>query len=114
MTAPVTLLGRTLPAAVERAVHVLDAGRSLSCGGTEWRSVFAVVEHGEIELQTASGGLIRLEEGASFCIPARAASITNTGLGRTVLTTVCRAPTNDVSPAVLPRPTTPPEEFPWT
>jgi len=60
--------------------------------------VLAVVEHGEIEIQTAYGGRVRLGEGASFCVPGLATSIKNTGAGRAVLTTVRRVPTQERRP----------------
>jgi len=86
MTVPVTLLGRALPATVDRTVHVLDQGQTISCRGDRWRNALAVVEHGAIEIQTAYGG-------------RRLPTPSNTS-----------TPTNDVVTALPP----PPEESPWT
>lgn len=64
--APVTLLGRTLPAALIGGVHVLAADTALECDA-RWRDVFAVVEHGSVEVRGASGARLTLPEGASLC-----------------------------------------------
>ena len=90
MTSMTTLLGRVLPATVERAVHVFDQGQTISCDGDDWRNILAVVEHGAIEIQTAYGGRIRLGGGASFCVPGLATVIENIGAGRAVVATVRR------------------------
>ena len=52
MTIPVTLLGRTIPDTMERAVHVLRPGWSMTAGDEAWHQALAVVEHGGIEIRT--------------------------------------------------------------
>ena len=91
MTIAVTLLGRTIPDTMERAVHVLEPGQTIT-GDEAWHQVLAVVEHGGIEIQTAFGGRIQLGEGDSFCVPAFATWIINRGAGRAVVATVRRVP----------------------
>lgn len=98
MTTAVTLLGRALPATVERTVHVLDQGQTISCRGHRWRNVLAVVEHGAIEIQTAYGGRAHLDEGASFFVTRLAALIKNTGAGHAVVATVRRVPADGSQP----------------
>ena len=91
MTNPVSLLGLTLPDAMERTVHVLEPGQSITCDDS-WRNVLAVVEFGVVEIQTGCGGRLRLREGDSFCVPALVRWIENRGAGRAVLATVRRVP----------------------
>ena len=91
MTKPVTLLGRTLPDTMERIVHVLEPGQSISCDDG-WRNVLAVVEFGVVEIQTVFGDRLRLREGDSFCVPGFATWIINQGAGRAVVATVRRVP----------------------
>jgi len=104
VTIAVTRLGRTIPATMERAMHVLEPGQTIT--GEAWRQALAVVEHGGIEIQTAFGGRVQLGEGDSFCLPGFATWIINRGPGRAVVATVRRTtlhtpsntstPTNDV------------------
>jgi len=89
MTIAVTLLGRTIPDTMERAVHVLQPGQTITVDET-WHQVLAVVEHGDIEIQTAFDGRVQLGEGDSFCLPGFATWIVNRGAGRAVVATVRR------------------------
>ena len=59
MTIGVTLLGRAIPDTMERAEHVLEPGRTIAVDDA-WHQVLAVVEHGDIEIQTAFGGRVQL------------------------------------------------------
>ncbi|HSU34069.1 MAG TPA: hypothetical protein VLJ88_00270 [Propionibacteriaceae bacterium] len=91
MTIAVTLLGRTIPEMVERAVHIFEPGQTITVDDA-WHQVLAVVEHGEIEIQAVFGGRVRLAAGDSFCVPACATRISNRGAGRAVVATVRRMP----------------------
>ncbi len=63
-----SLLGRDVPAGLERRVVVLRAGATLHDGEGEWRRALVVLEHGEIELEAAGGRRLRLHEGAVLCL----------------------------------------------
>jgi hypothetical protein len=90
---PVTLLGRGLPPGVERAVHVIGAGRTLRCADDPWRTALAVVEQGEVELVTAGGARLRLATGAVFTLARLGPAVLgNAGPGRAVVVTARAAP----------------------
>ena len=57
MTIAVTRLGRTIPATMERAMHVLEPGQTIT--GEAWRKALVVVDHGGIEIQTAVVATVR-------------------------------------------------------
>jgi len=88
MTSPFSLLGRALPASVARAVHVITEGDRLSCDGDDWRHALAVVEHGNVEIQTAHGRNLHLEEGASFCLAGLDSAVIRTRDARAVVATI--------------------------
>jgi hypothetical protein len=118
MTLPVSLLGAPLPATVQRVVHLLPPGRSMTCDGDDWQQALAVVEAGEIEIQTASGARLRLGVGASFCVPTHAMSVSNSGDVPAMLATVRQVPPESTSPPHLDRTRDhqhhPEESPPWT
>jgi hypothetical protein len=90
MTSPFSLLGRALPASVVRAVHVIAEGDRLSCDGDDWRDALAVVEHGNIEIQTGHGGSLHLDVGASFCLAGLDSAVIRTRDACAVVATLRR------------------------
>jgi hypothetical protein len=91
VTSAVTLLGRTIPANLQRVVHVLEPGQTIT-GDEAGPKALAVVEHGGIEIHAAFGGRVQLGQGDSFSVPRFATWIINRGAGRAVVATVRRGP----------------------
>jgi hypothetical protein len=53
--APLSLLGRRLPATLQRRVLVLPPGRIRAYDEADWRDALVVVERGQVELRFATG-----------------------------------------------------------
>lgn len=91
MTSPFFLVGRTLPASIERTIHVVTAGHPLSCADQDWRDVLAVVEHGTVEIRTRHGRTLHLDKGGSFCLlELEGAVLSTTGANHAVVATIRR------------------------
>jgi hypothetical protein len=101
MTSPFSLLGRGLPASTARTVYVIAEGDWLRCDGDDWREALAVVEHGNVEIQTAHGGSLHLEKGASFCLAGLDSAVIRTRDARAVVATVRRIPSHRRWPVTL-------------
>ncbi|GIJ13161.1 hypothetical protein ACFFMR_13830 [Micromonospora andamanensis] len=95
---PDYVAGRRLPAGVVQRHHVLDRGVPLVCDRA-WYDVFAIVEHGEVDLETAAGGKLRLIEGDSLCFALTGPTTLHAVGPRAVIAAITRRP-----PAVGPAP----------
>lgn len=88
-----SFLFRRLGPAFERRVIVVAPGRSRAYDETEWRDALVVVEHGQIELESAAGARRRFVRGEVLCLaglPLRA--LHNRGPEPAVLVAVSRPP----------------------
>jgi hypothetical protein len=101
---PVTFLGRPVPASVARSHYVLDGTVPLVCD-RGWHDVFAVVEDGEIDLETPAGGMLRLIEGDSLSFALIGPVVLRAVGRRAVLAAVTRRPPSACPTGRPPDPT---------
>jgi quercetin dioxygenase-like cupin family protein len=89
---PLSFLDRPPGPRFARTVVELEPGGTRPYDAAEWHGALVVVERGEVELQRATGGGLRLRRGAVLCLAGLGLrALHNPGAEPTVLVAVRRA-----------------------